>query len=166
MMPEPVYVLDASVLIEAARRYYAFDIAPVFWESLVEYARDGRVLSIDRVRDEMKGWDDELWDWSKEHFDPWFVSTDDASVIARYGDVIQWVQRQEQFKDAAKAAFADDADGWLIAYALNDGYVVVTQEVLSPDIKRRVPIPNVCKAFNVPYTDTFRMLRELGIRWT
>jgi len=35
------YVLDANVFIEAARRYYAFDIAPPFWESLVQHAANG-----------------------------------------------------------------------------------------------------------------------------
>ena len=44
------YVLDANVFIEAARRYYAFDLAPKFWESLVLHAADGRIQSIDRIK--------------------------------------------------------------------------------------------------------------------
>lgn len=34
MTSSTVYVLDANVFIEAARRYYAFDIAPVFLEGI------------------------------------------------------------------------------------------------------------------------------------
>jgi hypothetical protein len=34
-MNQSVYVLDADVFIEASRRYYAFDIAPKFWDSLI-----------------------------------------------------------------------------------------------------------------------------------
>lgn len=49
MTGEPPYVLDANVFIEAARRYYAFDLAPRFWESLEHHAANGRVRSIDRV---------------------------------------------------------------------------------------------------------------------
>ena len=165
-MPDAVYVLDANVLIDASRRYYALDFAPVFWETLVQCAQDGRVASIDRVRDEIKKGKDELWEWAKQEFAPWFVSTDDDAIVQHYGDVARWVQAQVQFTPAAKDEFLDGADGWLIAYALSGGYVVVTQEGPSPDAKRRVPIPNVCRAFDVPSMDTFRMLRELGVRWT
>jgi hypothetical protein len=61
-MSDVVYVLDASVFIEASRRYYAFAFAPGFWKGLVQRAEDGRVVSIDRVRDEVKQGRDELWD--------------------------------------------------------------------------------------------------------
>lgn len=33
------YLLDANVLMEAARRYYAFDIAPGFWQALIQLHR-------------------------------------------------------------------------------------------------------------------------------
>lgn len=165
-MSGPVYVLDASVFIEAARRYYAFEIAPVFWDSLIRYAQDGRVCSIDRVRDEIKLGADELWDWSKQHFAQWFVSTNDGAIIAHYGEIARWVQGQAQFSKAAKADFSSGADGWLVAFALGGGHVVVTQEAARPEAKVRVPIPNVCRAFNVRCMDTFQMLRELGVRWT
>jgi len=76
-----------------------------------------------------------------------------------------WVYAQDQFLDAAKADFADGADGWLVAYTSSKGYVVVTHEVLNPDIKIKVPIPNVCDAFGVSYVNTFEMLRQLGVRF-
>lgn len=60
--------------------------------------------------------------------------------------------------------FANGADGWLVAYARAKGHVVVTHEQLSADVRRKVPIPNVCNAFGVRYVDTFEMLRELGVR--
>jgi len=37
------YILDANVFIEATRRYYAFDLAPKFWDSLVHYAANGQI---------------------------------------------------------------------------------------------------------------------------
>jgi hypothetical protein len=40
--------------------------------------------------------------------------------------------------------------------------VIATNEAPNPNIKRRVPIPDVCTAFGVDYTDTFGMLRALG----
>ena len=47
------YLLDANVFIEAAKRYYAFDIAPSFWRELGCKAQEGMVLSIDRVNAEI-----------------------------------------------------------------------------------------------------------------
>ena len=77
-----------------------------------------------------------------------------------------WVHAQPQYSDAAKADFASGADGWLIAYALARGRVLVTHEVVAPEARRKVPIPNVCEQFHVRYVDTFGMLRELAVRFT
>ena len=67
---------------------------------------------------------------------------------------------------SAKNEFAseDKADPWLIAHAIVTGRVVVTEEVFNHDIKRKIPIPNVCKEFDVPYMNTFQMLHELEIK--
>ena len=75
-----------------------------------------------------------------------------------------WVNNQDQFTNAAKSKFANDVDGWLIAYSKVFSNILVTQEVLKQEAKREVPIPNVCKAFNVPYIDTFKLLRSLKIQ--
>jgi len=159
------YVLDASVFIEAARRYYGFDFAPRFWQSLVEQAGAGHVMSIDRVQDELGRGNDDLASWANGRFSSAFMATDDPQVIDCYRELMAWVQSQDQFSDAAKADFASKADGWLVAYARANGCVVVTQEVVSPDVRRKVPIPNLCEAFDVPWVDTFAMLRNLGIRF-
>jgi hypothetical protein len=77
-----------------------------------------------------------------------------------------WVQAQDQFSDAAKAEFATGADGWLVAYAKCKGCIIVTHELPATDARRKVPIPNVCDAFDVNYHDTFEMLRQLGVRFS
>lgn len=164
MTGPPTYILDANVFIEAARRYYAFDIAPAFWQALVNSAGNGQVLSIDHVKKEIIRKNDELKTWANGDFNSGFVPTADKDVIGAYGQVIEWVSGHKQFDDAAKAQFADGADGWIIAYAMAKGCIVVTQEQFNPDIKRRVPIPNVCRQFGVQYVDTFQMLRDLGVK--
>jgi hypothetical protein len=159
------YVLDASVFMEAARRYYAFDFAPRFWESLAEHAGDGRVMSVDRVQEELARGHDELASWASGRFGSAFLSTDAPEVINLYRQLMAWVHSQDQFLDAAKAEFASKADGWLVAYAGANGCVVVTQEALNPEVRRKVPIPNLCEAFDVRWVDTFAMMRDLGIRF-
>jgi len=158
------YLLDANVFIEAARRYYAFDLVPTFWEILVDLANNGRIQSIDRVRDELMRGKDDLAQWVSGHFSDAFASTDDEEVIQSYREIIAWVTDQDQYQESAKKLFAEGADGWLVAYAHCKGLTLVTHEVLNDTIKSKLPIPNVCQAFNVSFLDTFRMLRELRVR--
>jgi len=165
-MDGATYVLDANVFIEAARRYYAFDLAPPFWESLVQHAANGRIYSIDRVKQELERGKDELATWATSQFNDAFASTDNEDVIESYSEVMSWVQAQDQFLDAAKADFAAVADGWLVAYAKTKGNIVVTHELPATDARKKVPIPNVCDALGVSYVDTFTMLRELGVRFS
>jgi hypothetical protein len=169
-MERSIYVLDANVFIEAARRYYAFDLHTRFWDILNEHAENGMIESIDWVKKELergkgkKGEEDELARWANSIFIHAFRSTDERDVIESYGRVMTWVQGQSQYTDAAKAEFANKPDGWLVAYAAAKERVVVTHEVLRPDISIRVPIPNVCEPLHICYIDTFAMLRELGVR--
>jgi Domain of unknown function (DUF4411) len=161
-----VFVLDANVFIQAHRRYYAFDLAPKFWTGLVQHAEGGQVESIDRVKSELEKGKDELAAWAGGDFASAFASTDEESVIRAYGNIMNWVSQQGQFSDAAKAEFAQGADGWLVAYAQAKGHVVVTHEVLDLNVRKRVPIPNICQALRVAWVDTFAMMRELGLRWS
>jgi hypothetical protein len=156
------YVLDANVFIEAAKRYYAFDIAPSFWQMLTVQANNGQLISIDRVKHELLRAD--LSMWANSSFRGFFASTSNGDVIAAYRKIIFWSQSQTQFTTTAKAEFASVADGWLVAYALAKGCVLVTHEQFSPGVKKRIKIPNVCQAFNVEYVDTFQMMRALGVR--
>lgn len=159
------YVLDANVFIEAKNRYYGFDFAPKFWRCLIRLADDGTIASIDRVKDEIAKGNDELATWIKSEFSNAFNSTDDQDISLQFRDIMRWAQSNIQFSREAKSEFAGVADGWLVAYAKSEDCIVVTQETHIPEITRRIPIPNVCKAFNVEYINTFEMIRRLGIRF-
>jgi len=160
------YVLDTSVFIQAARSYYHFDIAPGFWNAMKQHAGVGTLLSIDRVKHEIDKGKDELAGWTDNHFHDSFESTKDAGVLAAYKKVIQWAYKQPQYTNAAKDEFAraDNADAWVVAYALAKRCVVVTQEVSAPQAKSKIKVPDVCRAFSVPYIDTFELMRRLGIK--
>jgi len=158
------YVLDANVFIEAARRYYAFDLVPRFWTILVEQANNGLIESIDRVKQELNRGNDELADWANTDFANAFASTNRDEIIEWYRNIIAWVINQNQFYDSAKSEFAKGADGWLVAYAKYENRIIVTQEILKPGSRKSVPIPNVCRYFNVRYIDTFDMLRAIRVQ--
>lgn len=166
MTKDSKYLLDTNIFIEAYKRYYAFDIAPSFWESLKNAANKEKVISIDRVKLELLNGnkDDELSKWVDLEISDCFMSTEDSAVFESYSKIIQWVQEQKQYFDYAKREFANVADSWIVAYALAYGFTIVTHEHYSKDVKNRVLIPNVCKYFNIPFTDTFEMLRNLNIK--
>ena len=169
---KPRFVLDASVFIGAHRIYYPIDFCPGFWDCLLRHFHGGRLLSIDKVRDELldisKSEDvepDALFYWTLAAPSGLFISTGEQSVENAYKDLIAWVNSRPQYFEEAKNEFARKADGWLIAFAQVHNTVVITQEVSAPKAKTKVPIPNVCDQFGVPYVNTFDMLRQLGVRF-
>jgi hypothetical protein len=166
MNPNRVYLLDANVLMTAARLYYAFDLLPNFWSVLDSQAQNGSVCSIDRVHEEINRGNDELVSWVNGTFLDYFYKTDTPAVVQAYTDIIRWSQEQRQYKQAVLDAFAgyDHGDPWLVAYAKAHQAVVVTLESANPATKKKIPLPIVCEAFGVPWTNTFDMLRESKIR--
>lgn len=165
-MVTPLFLLDSCVFIEAAKRYYAFDLAPGFWDKLMAHAKNEDLFSIDRVKKELEKGRDELTLWAKKDFSFAFASTNNQEIINQYSLLMNWANLNKQYKPEAKAEFADDenADAWLLAYAKAKNVTIVTEEQLSLDAKGRIPIPNVCKEFGIPYINTFGVLRKLGVR--
>lgn len=157
------FLLDANVFIEAYQRYYGFRICTGFWLALKRQHEHARVCSIDRVRRELVDRGDKLSRWTKEVPATFFKRTEDRQVVTTFGELVNWAQAEPQFAPQAKAEFAAVADGWLIAYAKVNDLTLVTHEVIAPDAKIRIPMPNVCEEFGVPYVDTFEMLHTLEV---
>ena len=156
------FLVDSNTFIQAKNFHYGFDICAGFWRSLdVNHEREC-VFSIDRVKTELLDGHDELKDWAKEKSRAlFFEPTDSIVVIEKTAEILDWLQEEEQYREAGKADFSAKADPWLIAYAYVHDLTVVTHEQLRPETKKRVPIPNVCLEFGVSYTDVFEMLRVL-----
>ncbi len=162
------YVLDADVFITAKNKYYAFAICPGFWDSLIHHGSEENVCSIDRVRGELLAGrkTEDLVQWVTGRLPPTFFRDTDAEAVAEaYGRVMLWVQRNGQYFDQAKAKFATEADGWLVAYAMVHGVTVITNEQPRPQSQNRILLPDVCTQFDVTYEDTFAMLHELAVRF-
>lgn len=159
------YVLDADLLINASRNYYAFDIAPAFWSQLVAKGR-GRAIFVDKVCSEICKAGDQLSEWFQANAAAFAVkSSEDAEVTAAYSRIITAVEGNTTYFASAKAAFANSAESWLCAHALAYGYTVVTQEAFEPKSRHEVTVPNVCREFDLEYLDLFQLIRVLGIRF-
>ena len=135
-----------------------------FGKNLLTKQERERILSIDKVKAELDGKEDMLKEWANDNFAQWFEVTYTEDVLKEYGKAMKWIEASD-FRDKAKKDFTskDNADAWIIACAMAREYVVVTHEQFKPGIRRKVPIPNVCRKFGVRSLDTFEMLRGLGI---
>lgn len=159
-----LFVLDTNVLIGAHNGYYGPDFCPAFWDCILQYFHAGRLISVDRVLSEITG-PSGLVKWAQNAPSALFAYSGDQAVVTAHRTIMNWVRNNPQFQSAAKSKFAAVADGWLIAYAQAHNAVVVTHELFRPNARGRVLIPNVCRQFNVPYLNTFEMLRQLGVRF-
>ncbi|MCB5272446.1 MAG: DUF4411 family protein [Candidatus Cloacimonetes bacterium] len=170
-MVKNLFVLDADIFIAAHRSYYAFDIAPGFWDALLKLAKTGKIISISQVEDDLKkGHDPEnqkeydiLAKWAIADFHPYFMKTDATQVIDAYTKIINWVFDSKVYPVSAKDEFASVSDSWLLAYSLANNAVLVTNEN-KLNVKVKVPIPIVCKHFGIEYKNTFDLLRTLQVK--
>ena len=102
------YIIDANVFITASRQLYPFDIMPGFWEQLLEKG-EGKLILIDKVKEEIYHGSDELAQWLKEN-EGEFIQKDmnDSSVVTSYSQVLQSVIDSSIYKERAKEDFASD----------------------------------------------------------
>jgi predicted nucleic acid-binding protein len=159
------YCLDANVYIEAHRRYYAFDIAPGFWEGLSCLTERQAICSSSLVFEEIADSDDELAQWASLNKDVLFVQPDEATQDS-YREIADLVERLYEPQHVQK--FLSGADPWVIAQAKAHNLIVVTMEVRKREqdqgqagkIAGKIQIPNVCERVSVRYIDTFTLLRN------
>jgi hypothetical protein len=90
-----IYILDSNALMEPNRTYYAFDLAPSFWEWLSSSSLEGRVASIDRVKDEVSAGKGDLVEWVnglRESF--WLPET--AESVASATEIARWANNPDR----------------------------------------------------------------------
>ena len=168
MADQATYLVDSDVLITAKNLYYAFELCPGFWKSLLHHHGEGRVFSVDRVRNELLigRSDEDLFQWVKNDVpEEFFLPMDTDELMRAYTEIMMWVQRHPNYFDHAKAKFATGADGWLVACAHVRGATVVTNEQPAPASRRDVKLPDVCDEFKVSRQSAFVMLRSLKVQF-
>lgn len=156
------YLLDANVFIEAKRRYYGFDFCPAFWDWIIDAGEKEIVFSVEKVRDELLGAQDELEAWVRS-LDPMFFLPPDQYTIENVAAAVDWA-RGQSFRQGAITTFAEAADAYLIAHARAHTHIVVTLEQPSDGVKH-VKIPNACVGLGVKYINPFEMLRRERARF-
>ncbi|MDP8203556.1 MAG: DUF4411 family protein [Candidatus Tenebribacter mawsonii] len=161
------YIVDSNFFIQAHRAYYPLDVVTSFWTKIQNLAIDGSIISIDKVKKEIfedSSHEDQLKEWCSNNLpDDFFFDT--VNVLNNYIQIITWVNSMSHhYAERAIQEFleTDLADPWLVAFAMSNGFTIVTYEKSEPNRKSRVKIPEVCNHFNVKYINTIEMLRELN----
>lgn len=164
-----VYVVDSNFFIQAHRFNYPLDIVPSFWSKVKQLAVDGKIISIDKVKKEIYDHQDDLKQWCEDNL-PGDFFKDTQGIVKSYSQVVMWANSKSvHYSPTALAEFldADEADAWLVAFALADkaNLTIVTHEKSQPEIKRKIKIPEACLSFNIAFVDTIEMLRQLNERF-
>jgi Domain of unknown function (DUF4411) len=164
-----VYIVDSNFFIQAHRASYPLDVATSFWNKVIQLAEEDKIISIDKVKNEIFKNEDGLKQWCEINLPDNFFR-DTSTIISQYSQIATWAaSKSEHYLPNALAEFlnADEADAWLIAYALADtiGNILVTHELSEPGRKNKIKIPDVCIANGIQYCNTIEMLRQLGERF-
>lgn len=156
------YLLDANTYIQAKNHYYGMDVCPAYWDWLDLQYESGILASIDFIRRELKDGDDELAKWVSDRPEH-FIDNDDLDTQNIIRLIAQNVMAGD-YNHANRDNFLDKADPWIIAKAKSMGATVVTQESLVGPDSKKVKVPNICQLLDVPYINTFQLLRNLEAR--
>jgi hypothetical protein len=156
------YLLDANVFIQAKNLHYGFDFCPAYWNWIQREHATGKVFSIERVRDEMIGGQDDLANWVAA-LPPAFFLPADAAVTQQFPNVSAWASSQG-FDPAAISIFLQVADFYLVAHAKAHNFTIVTHEVPASGAKK-IKIPNACIALTIPCITPYDMLRRESARF-
>ncbi|MEM8523051.1 MAG: DUF4411 family protein [Bacteroidota bacterium] len=158
-----IFLVDSNFFIQAHRAHYPLDVVPSFWKKILQLATEGKLVSIDKVKAEIYQNKDALKDWCQDNLPNDFFKSSDIS-LTEYAQIANWANsRSNHYKPTALAEFlhADEADAWLVAYALNQNIPLITHEKSEPNSKKKIKIPDVCIPFGVDYCTTIDMFRRL-----
>ncbi len=161
-----MYLVDSNFFIQAHRAIYPLDIATGFWKKVKMLATSGTIFSIDKVKNELYNKNDELENWCRGNLPESFFKVS-SGIIQEYSHITTWaISKADHYLPNALSEFldADEADAFLVAYALSDknNITIVTQEVSQPNRKNRIKIPEPCNEFDIKYINTIEMFRQLG----
>jgi hypothetical protein len=158
------YLLDANVLIDAARDYYPFDMVPEFWDWLLHHASIGDVKVPIEVYEEISDGKDDVALWLRRS---------DVKTVLLLDEAVDSALVATTVSDGYASDLTDDEigqvgrDPFLIAYARAEPgqRCVVTTESSRPSrIRQNRHIPDVCRTFGVPTCNTFDFTRRLSFR--
>ena len=136
------YAIDACSLINAAKNYSLkkSTFSPV-WERVTDLISEGLLISTVEVKEELR--DDDLVEWSKRNDQLFHPLTEEVQTKAT--DVLRDFPTMIKMKSTGNS----NADPFLIATAVLEGAIIVSDERLGDETTGDYHIPNVCRRYGI-----------------
>lgn len=162
-----IYLIDANVLIDAARDYYPVDMVPEFWDWLCHQGQQGLVKIPQEILEEVCDGRDPAADWLRDETVKTSMLLGEEVDVALVARVVDSGYAPDLTDDEVTRV---GRDPFLIAYALArpQERCIVTTESSKPSKQRaNRKLPDVCDGFGVRHCNTFEFTRRLGFstRW-
>lgn len=159
-----MYLIDANVLMTAADYHYPNDVAPGFWEQILEMLNAGQACIPKSVHGELVAYKQKwLTGWVETNIAKSFILNEDQAQLQNLAQVTEWVThgRQPEVRPHERQKFLTGADPRIIAAAMATQSVIVTYEkpVNAPDALK-LKIPDVAAQFEVACIGPVEMLRS------
>lgn len=137
---------------------YPIQVFPSLWRELDSMVREGHLLILDEVYEELKKADDDLTRWVEERLMHLIPLDVDIQLATRDAVLAQFPRLVDSMKGRSAA------DPWIIGLAIVRGGAVVTGE-RNDGNERRPRIPYVCQSLGVPCCSTLEFIRSQGWSW-
>lgn len=158
-----LFLLDSNIFIDSYRVHHPFSYKEFhpFWRWMERMARNGKIRILDTVFKEItqkdnRGVRDELAEWAFGLFESRQLSHKTDGIGAAYAQVQDYLATCGLYREASYRQWEPEskADPWLIAAAMVENAIVVTNEqavhpMLSNPLKKEPKIPDVAAAMGV-----------------
>lgn len=159
-MQKPIYIIDASSLIEMKDKYPE-NTFPSVWKKMDELYKERRLIAPAEVKDELL--DDELKKWIKNK-KKMFIKPDEEQI-----KMVKEILSKFRFLAKPEKPEGPNADPWLIALAVvlknkslfPEEYIIVTEESKFRPNK----IPAVAKHYNIESINLKELFQREGWRF-
>lgn len=154
MIPDRLYSVDTSALIDGLERFYFEDTFPGIWENVATLVASGRFFISEEVWEEVKKRDEVVKAWcDRDRSGRLIVPTDGAIA----NEVRAILRDNERMVMTLKGR--NRADPFVIAVARIKGATVVTGEGDEGN-ERHPKIPYVCRKLAVPCIRLTELIRH------
>lgn len=165
------YLVDSNVLITANARYYEIGRIPQFWDWLARKARADIVKSpveiLREITPNVK--DQQFFEWMDSNRANLALPEEHLEKLVLHVLERGYGFKSSEFVDGIPVENTNDAV--LIAYALADkgsrsvvtleGVQIIGESLPAPENRT---IPLVCNLLNIPFMNTFELIRKLDFR--
>ena len=159
-----IYLLDASVLIDASNSFYEMDRVSPYWEWLLECANQDLIKIPYEILLEIEDGSrqDDLSRWTKQNRSSLLLN-EDVDILH-----LRRIQKRGYAHDLTESEVRKIGnDPFLIAYAYahRSNRTIVTAEVSRPSKQRaNRKIPDVCNDLSICCINTFQLNAKLDFR--